>query len=150
MDWLGKYDARIDYRQKKVSLKGPKGVRVSYKGFVVRPKCKFIVVMTLKSCLRKKCPLILFQVRDRRAEQLTTSDIPVVGEFSDVFPEEIPGLSPKRDIDFNVELKPGTCPISKAPYRMASKELEELKKQLHYLLDKGYIRPSMSPWGAPV
>ncbi|XP_074298873.1 uncharacterized protein LOC141629838 [Silene latifolia] len=57
----------------------------------------------------------------------TAADIPVVGEFDDVFPEEIPELPPKRDVDFNVELKPGTCPISKAPYRMAPKELAELK-----------------------
>ncbi|XP_074289501.1 uncharacterized protein LOC141614653 [Silene latifolia] len=76
-------------------------------------------------------------MRDRDAEQLTASDIHVVGEFSDVFLDEIPGLPPKKDIDFNVELKPGTCPKSKALYRMAPKELEELKKQLHDLLDKG-------------
>ncbi|XP_074315312.1 uncharacterized protein LOC141651502 [Silene latifolia] len=108
MDWLGKYDAKIDSRQKRVSLKGPKGVKVSYRGFVVIPKLKFIAVMTLKSCLRKKCPLILSQVRDMRMEEPSASDIPVVGEFGDVFPDEIPGLQPKRVIDFNVELKPGT------------------------------------------
>ncbi|XP_074314026.1 uncharacterized protein LOC141649229 [Silene latifolia] len=103
-----------------------------------------------ESCLRKKCPLILCQVRDRRVEPQTAADIPMVGEFDDVFHEEIPELPPKRDVDSNVELKPGTCPISKAPYRMASKELAELKKQLNELLDKGYIRPNVSPWGALV
>ncbi|XP_074277426.1 uncharacterized protein LOC141601064 [Silene latifolia] len=108
MDWLGRYDAKIDCRQKRVCLKGPKGIKVSYRGFVVRPKCKFIAVMTLNSCLRKKCSLILCQVRDMRVEESSASDIPVVGEFSDVFLDEILGLPPKRDIDFNVELKLGT------------------------------------------
>ncbi|XP_074291260.1 uncharacterized protein LOC141618036 [Silene latifolia] len=106
-------------------------------GFVVKPKMNLITVMTLKPCLRKKCPLILCHVRDMRVQEPTSSDIPVVGEFSDVFRDEIPGLPPKRDIDFSVELKPGTGPISKAPYRMGPKELEELKKQLNELLDKG-------------
>ena len=77
-------------------------------------------------------------------------DIPVVREFSDVFPDELPGLPPDRDMEFCIDLVPGTEPISKPPYRMAPVELEELKKQLQELLDKGFIRPSVSPWGAPV
>ncbi|XP_074291744.1 uncharacterized protein LOC141618539 [Silene latifolia] len=121
MDWLGKYEAKIACRQKRVSLKGPKGVKVSYRGLVVKPKMKLITVMTLKSCLRKKCLLILCHVRDMRVDEPSASDIPLVGEFGDVFPDEIPGLLPKRDIDFSVELKPGTGPISKAPYRMRPK-----------------------------
>ena len=76
--------------------------------------------------------------------------IPVVCEFPDVFPDEIPGLPPYREVDFPIELVPGTAPISKAPYRMAPAELRELKEQLQELLDKGFIRPSVSPWGAPV
>ena len=76
--------------------------------------------------------------------------IPVVREFPDVFPEEIPGLPPIREIDFKIELVPGTAPISIAPYRMAPAELGELKIQLQDLLEKGFIRPSISPWGAPV
>ncbi|XP_074293118.1 uncharacterized protein LOC141620043 [Silene latifolia] len=105
------------------------------------------LVMTLKSYLRKKCTLILCLVWDTRVEEPSATDIPVVSEFGDVFPEEIPGLPPKRDIDFSVELKPGTVSISQALYRMGPKELE---KQLNELLDKEYIRPSVSPWGALV
>ena len=67
-----------------------------------------------------------------------------------MFPEELPGLPPVREIDFVVELVPGAAPISRAPYRMSASELAELKKQLAELLDKGFIRPSASPWGAPV
>ena len=77
-------------------------------------------------------------------------DIPIVNEFPDVFPDELPGLPPVREIDFSIELLPGTMPISQAPYRMAPAELKELKTQLQELVDKGFIRPSMSPWGAPV
>ena len=74
----------------------------------------------------------------------------MVREFGDVFPKELPGLPPEREIEFSVELLPGTSPISIAPYRMAPTELKELKAQLQDLLDKGFIRPSTSPWGAPV
>eukprot|EP00253_Pinus_taeda_P021979 PITA_21979 len=80
----------------------------------------------------------------------TLESIPVVQEFADVFPEEIPGLPPKRDIDFTIELVPGAAPVSRAPYHMSTPKLTELKMQLQELLDKNYIRPSVSPWGAPV
>jgi hypothetical protein len=75
--------------------------------------------------------------------------IPVVHYYPDVFPEELPGMPPDRDIEFAIELQPGTAPISKRPYRMPPAELAELKKQLQELLDKGFIRPSTSPWGCP-
>ena len=76
--------------------------------------------------------------------------IPVVRDFKDVFPEEISEMPPKRDIDFAIDLIPGMSPISKAPYRMAPSEMKELNAQLEELLGKGYISPSISPWGAPV
>jgi hypothetical protein len=75
--------------------------------------------------------------------------IPVVCEYVDVFPDELPGMPPDRDIKFAIELQPGTTPISKRPYRMSPAELAELKKQLQEFLDKGFIRPSTSPWGCP-
>jgi hypothetical protein len=74
--------------------------------------------------------------------------IPVVCEYLDVFPDELPGMPPDRDIEFAIELQPGTTPISKRPYRMPLAELAELKKRLQELLDKGFIRPSTS-WGCP-
>ncbi|WVZ51259.1 LOW QUALITY PROTEIN: hypothetical protein U9M48_002418 [Paspalum notatum var. saurae] len=75
--------------------------------------------------------------------------IPVVCDFPDVFPEELPGLPPDRDVEFSIELAPGTAPVSRRPYRMAPDELKELKTQLQEQLDKGFIRPSSSPWGCP-
>ncbi|WVZ81302.1 hypothetical protein U9M48_028693 [Paspalum notatum var. saurae] len=76
-------------------------------------------------------------------------EIPVVCDFPDVFPEELPGLPPDRDVEFRIDLIPGTAPVSKRPYRMAPDELKELKIQLQEQLDKGFIRPSSSPWGCP-
>ena len=74
----------------------------------------------------------------------------MVCEYKDVFPDELPRLPPHRDVDFVIELHPGTSPISMAPHRMAPVELHELKVQLQELLDKGFIRPSTSSWGAPI
>jgi hypothetical protein len=76
-------------------------------------------------------------------------DISVVCEFPDVFPEDMPGLPPERDVEFVIELKRGTTPISRRSYRMPPNELAELKTQLQDLLEKGFIRPSSSPWGCP-
>ncbi|KAJ0854940.1 putative nucleotidyltransferase, Ribonuclease H [Helianthus annuus] len=78
------------------------------------------------------------------------NDVPVVREFPNVFPDELPGLPPSRDIDFRIELIPGANPIARAPYRLAPSEMCELSSQLQELLDKGFIRLSTSPWGAPV
>jgi hypothetical protein len=81
--------------------------------------------------------------------ELPLKKIPVVCEYADVFPDELPGMPPDRDIEFAIELQPGTTPISKRPYWMPPTELAELKKQQQELLDKGFIRPSTSPWGCP-
>jgi hypothetical protein len=83
------------------------------------------------------------------AVTIQLEDIPVVCEYPDVFPDDLPGMPPDWDVDFFIELQPGTAPISKKPYRMPPNELAELKIQLQELLDKGYIRPSSSPWGSP-
>ena len=78
-------------------------------------------------------------------------DLPrLVCEYEDVFPDELPGLPPQRVVDFCIELHPGTSPISMTPHKMTPIELHEIKVQLQELLDKRFIRPSTSPWGAPV
>jgi hypothetical protein len=100
--------------------------------------------------LNRGCQAYLAHVVDTSTRTVGIEDIPVVSEFFDVFPEDLPGLPPVREIDFTIDLLPGTTPISQAPYRMAPAELKELKIQLQELVDKGFIRPSMSPWGAPV
>jgi hypothetical protein len=80
----------------------------------------------------------------------STMDIRTISELLDVFPEEFPGMPPDREIEFVIELVPGTAPIFKRPYRMDANQLADVKEQLQELLDKGYIRPSASPWGAPI
>ena len=82
-------------------------------------------------------------------QPVALADIPVVCEFPDIFPDELPGLPPDREIEFKIELLPGTAPISRRPYRMSPNKLAELKIQLQELLEKGLIRPSSSPWGCP-
>lgn len=100
--------------------------------------------------LRKGCKGYLAYVVDNEKEGIKIDDIPIVRDFVDVFPEDLPGLPFDREIEFAIDLVPETAPISMAPYRMAPAELKELKLQLQELLEKGFIRPSVSPWGAPV
>ena len=84
-----------------------------------------------------------------QVESKGLAEIPVVCEYPDVFPDDLPGMPPDRNVEFAIELQPGTAPISRRPYRMPPNELAELKKLLQELLDKGYIRPSTSPLGCP-
>ncbi|XP_057247608.1 uncharacterized protein LOC130589961 [Beta vulgaris subsp. vulgaris] len=150
MDWLEKFKAQIDCRAQKVTLKGPKGVKVTYRKISQKPSPRMISAMQLKNYIRKGYPLYLCSIQKLGVEGEKMENIPIVNEFMDVFPEEIPGMPPIREVEFTIDLMPGTGPISKAPYRMAPAEMNELKTQLEELLEKGYVRPSVSPWGAPV
>ena len=89
-------------------------------------------------------------VKDVNVPVTELGQVPVVCEYPDVFPEELPGIPPDREVEFDIDLLLGTQPISIPPYRMAPTKLNELREQLKDLLDKGFIRPSCSPWGAPV
>ncbi|CAH9094254.1 unnamed protein product [Cuscuta europaea] len=150
MDWLGKYKAKILCDEQKVVLRGPNKKRVSYKAVTSKPGVKLATMQQVKRYARKGYEVYLCRIKDLNSEDPTIDQIPVVNEFPDVFPEEIPGMPPEREVEFSIDLLPGTAPISKAPYRMAPKEMQELKEQLEELLEKGYIKPSISPWGAPV
>ena len=98
----------------------------------------------MKKLLRQNCEAYLAHVLDTSKEVPALEAIPVVNEFSDVFPDDLPGLPPDREIEFAIDLAPGTEPVSKAPYRMAPVEMKELASQLQDLLEKGVIRPSVS------
>ena len=89
-------------------------------------------------------------ILDSNREKVNLENIPVIREFPDVFPEKLLGVPPEREVDLSIEVVQGTTPISRTPYHMAPTELKELKTQLQKLLDKGFIRPSVSPCGAPV
>nr|GFA93965.1 putative reverse transcriptase domain, aspartic peptidase domain protein [Tanacetum cinerariifolium] len=92
----------------------------------------------------------LATIHDTTSDVPSIHDQPIVFEFPDVFPDELLGIPPFREVEFNIELIPGAEPISKVPYRMDPIELKELKDQLQELLERGFIRLSVSPWGAPV
>ena len=109
-----------------------------------------INAMTASKTRRKGCRGYLAFILDRRQEGTRLEDIPIVKEFPNVFPDDISGLPPDREVEFTIDLIPDTEPISIPPYRMAPAELRELKAQLEELLSKGFIRPIISPWGVPV
>ena len=106
--------------------------------------------MQLKKFYMKGCQLFAAHVEESSRDKVSKiEDHAVLKYFEDVF-KEVPGLPPKRDIDFSINLMPRAPPMSKTPYRMSTPELRELQMQLEELIKKGYIRPSVSPWGAPV
>nr|GEX05872.1 putative reverse transcriptase domain, aspartic peptidase domain protein [Tanacetum cinerariifolium] len=111
---------------------------------------QIISALQARTLLSHGCEGFLATIHDTTSEVPSIHDQPIVSEFPDVFPDELPGIPPIREVEFNIELIPGLEPISKAPYRMAPIELKELKDQLEELLERGFIRPSVSPWGAPV
>ncbi|KAJ9536607.1 hypothetical protein OSB04_un000208 [Centaurea solstitialis] len=98
----------------------------------------------------KECVALMAHVVDKEVKEKRIQDFSVVREYPEVFPEELPGLPPHRQVEFHIDLIPGAGPIAKSPYRLAPFEMQELSSQLQELLDKGFIRPSSSPWGAPV
>nr|GFC65990.1 putative reverse transcriptase domain-containing protein [Tanacetum cinerariifolium] len=90
------------------------------------------------------------QVTGTVSKEKRVEDVLVIRSFPEVFPEDLPGLSPPRQVEFHIDLIPGATPVARAPYRLAPSELEELSEQLKELSEKGFMRPSSSPWGAPV
>ncbi|XP_019164487.1 PREDICTED: uncharacterized protein LOC109160661 [Ipomoea nil] len=123
MDWLGQFKARILCGEQKVVLRGPSRKRVSYRGTAVESGVKLVSMLRMKKYIEKGHEAYLCSVDDLKAKGDAAQSIPVVCEFLDVFPEEIPGMPPPREVEFSVDLVPGTAPISKAPYRLAPKEM---------------------------
>ena len=109
-----------------------------------------IYAISARWLLQKCYKGYLAHVVDARSNEVRLEDVPVVREFLDVFPDDLPGLPLERETEFSIDLVPGIAPISLPPYRMATAELKELKAQLQELVDGGFIRPSISPWGVPV
>ncbi|KAL0560529.1 hypothetical protein IC582_000934 [Cucumis melo] len=150
MDWLAANHASIDCSRKEVTFNPPSMASFKFKGGGSKSLPQVISAIRASKLLSQGTWGILASVVDTREAGVSLSSEPVVRDYPDVFPEELPGLPPHREVEFAIELEPGTVPISRAPYRMAPAELKELKVQLQELLDKGFIRPSVSPWGAPV
>ncbi|GJZ41024.1 putative reverse transcriptase domain-containing protein [Tanacetum coccineum] len=157
MDWLAKNHAvivcdekivRIPYGNEILIVQGDKGDKEK------KSKLSIISCEKVQKYMEKGCQLFLAQVtvkenKDKSAEK-RLEDVPTVRDFPEVFPEDLPGLPPTRQVEFQIDLVPGAAPVARAPYRLAPSEMEELSTQLQELSDKGFIRPSSSPWGAPV
>ncbi|KAA3484387.1 DNA/RNA polymerases superfamily protein [Gossypium australe] len=150
MDWLVRYRANLDCAAKRMVLRTPEDDEV----LVIGERREYLsnVVSALKAerMVRKGCTAFLTFVSALDEKEVTVNEVRTVKEFVDVFPEELPGLPPDREVEFEIELLPGTAPVSIALYKMAPKELVELKAQIQELLDHGFIRASVSPWGALV
>ena len=128
MNWMTKYKGVINCPKKSIEMTTSDGEKVAYTA--TKPSSKVHCHASIANP--------------------TLEEVPVICEYPDVFPEELPGMPPDRDIEFIIELVPGTGPIAQKPYQMNPKELDELKKQLDDMLRKGLIRPSASPWGSPI
>ena len=146
MDWLTAYRVIVHCECRRVTTYTQDGTRIVFQGdkhdilpqTVYESRCQGKLVGWLAS----------LTLEDEVRPDLNLPQ--VVCEYEDVFLDELPGLPPQRVIDFDIELHPGTSPISMTPHRMEPVDLQELGVQLQELLDKGFIRPSTSPWGAPV
>ncbi|XP_068319493.1 uncharacterized protein [Pyrus communis] len=149
-DWLHFNRANIDCYGKIVMFHRPGLPVVTFVGEQSGVRHDVILALRAKRLLSKGCQGYLAHVVLDEAAPSRVEDVRVVRHFPDVFPEDLPGLPPDRDMEFTIELLPGTNPISLTPYRMAPAELRELKVQLQELVDKGFIQPSTSPWGALV
>ena len=150
MDWLSRHHATVDCYRKEVRLCRPGQTEVVFYGLRKPLPNSIMTAIKANKMLRKSYSGYLAYATEVRDSGSRLEDIPVVREFADVFPEDLLGIPLDREIDFQIELAPGTEPISKAPYRMAPLELKELKVHMEELVSKGFVRPSTSPWGAPV
>ena len=149
MDWLSKHHAQILCLEKCIRITHPSGtiLRVfgeTSSGSIHRKSftkaCNFL----------HKGSISLFSQISKENKGAELKDTPIVREFPDVFPDDLPGLPPVRAIEFQIDLVPGATPVAKSPYRLAPSEMQELSTQLKELSESGFIRPSVSPWGAPV
>ncbi|GJS15245.1 putative reverse transcriptase domain-containing protein [Tanacetum coccineum] len=157
MDWLAKHQAviacaekivRIPWKNKTLIIHGDG----STQGNVTR--LNIISCTKTQKYMEKGFPIFLAHVTTKeiedKSEKKRLEDVPIVQDFPEVFPEDLPGLPPTRQVEFQIDLVPGAAPVARAPYRLAPSEMKELSEQLKELSEKGFIRPSSSPWGAPV
>ncbi|GJV26821.1 putative nucleotidyltransferase, ribonuclease H [Tanacetum coccineum] len=150
MDLLGKYDATILCSQKFIRVINLSENEIIIYGDKRKGELVLCFVMKAKKYLLRGCYAFLAHVIDVSFKKNDINNVPVVNEFKDVFPEDFPGIPPDRQVEFRIDLTPGATPIAKTPYRLSPSEMKELMSQLKELLDKGFIRPSSSPWGAPI
>ncbi|GKC63503.1 putative reverse transcriptase domain-containing protein [Tanacetum coccineum] len=157
IDWLANHHTVIVCDEKIMQI--PYGdevliVQGDRDGKGVKLKLGIISCTKTHKYIKRGCPIFLAQVTKKetedKSEEKRLEDVPNVRDFSEAFLEDFPGLPPTRQVEFQIDLVPGAAPVARASYRLAPSELQELSTQLQELSDKGFIRPSSSPWGAPV
>ncbi|GJT68854.1 putative reverse transcriptase domain-containing protein [Tanacetum coccineum] len=157
MDWLSKYQAVIVCAEEIVHIPWGNETLIihgdrSNQGNATR--LNIISCTKTQKYMQKGFPIFLAHVTAKevkdKSEKKRLKGVPIVRDFPEVFPEDLPGLPPTRQVEFQIDLVPGVASIARAPYRLAPSERKELSEQLKELSDKGFIRPSSSPWGAPV
>ena len=141
---MSKHRAIVDCGQKTVVLRCFDQTEVIVQGIGSSAISNVISSMQARRFIRKGCETFLALILDSKRGQVDVEKIPVVMEFLDVFPEELPCIPLEIEVELSIEIVLGTTPMSRAPYRMAPTELKELKSRLQELLDKGFIRPSVS------
>nr|GEV76125.1 putative reverse transcriptase domain-containing protein [Tanacetum cinerariifolium] len=157
MDWLSRYEAVIVCADKIVRIPWGRETLIFHgDGSNQENETRFNIISCAKTrkYMLKGCQVFLAHVTTKEAEgkseKKRLENVPIVRDFPEVFPEDLPGLPPNRQVVFQIDLIPGVAPVARAPYRLAPPEMKELSEQLKELSDKGFIRPSSSPWGAPV
>ncbi|GJV38036.1 putative reverse transcriptase domain-containing protein [Tanacetum coccineum] len=158
MDWLRRYHVVIVCDEKLVQVPyGNETLTFCRNGSSNGRESRLTVISCLKAqeyMAKGSAQVFLAQIfrqeRGGQVERKQIEDVPIVRDFPEVFPEDLPGLPPARSVEFQIDLIPGAAPVARAPYRLAPSEMKELSEQLQELSDKGFIRPSSSPWGAPV
>ncbi|GKC20041.1 putative reverse transcriptase domain-containing protein, partial [Tanacetum coccineum] len=144
MDWLVLHDVVIVCGKKEVHVPLKKRTLV-VKGDDGASRLKVVSCMKVKKYVDHGSYLFVAQVIEKEPAERCLEDVPIICEFPDVFPEDLPGLPPSRQVEFVIELVPGAAPVTRAPYRLAPSKMKELARQLQELSDKGFIRPSSSP-----
>ncbi|GJV57045.1 putative reverse transcriptase domain-containing protein [Tanacetum coccineum] len=147
MDWLADNDAVIIYGKKEVHIP-IKNQMLVVKGDCNSSRLKVISCIKARKYIERGCHLFLAHVTKKEKSEKRLEDVPVICDFPEVFLDDLPGLPPPRQVEFKIDLVPGDAPVARAPYRLAPSEMKELSEQLKELLEKGFIRPSSSPWGA--
>ncbi|GJR07621.1 putative reverse transcriptase domain-containing protein [Tanacetum coccineum] len=155
MDWLAKYHALIVCDEKVVRIPyGDEVLIIRGDDYGNGSKLNIISCARTQKYIQKGCQVYLAQVTSKKAEDKSKEkrlkNVSIIREFPEVFLDDLPGLPPARQVEFQINLVPGAVPVAQTPYRLGPTEMQELSTQLQELSDKGFIRPSSSPWGAPV
>nr|GEU70683.1 putative reverse transcriptase domain-containing protein [Tanacetum cinerariifolium] len=149
MDWLveqvavivcGKKVVHVPYKNTTLVVEGNRGA----------PRLKVISCIKARKYIERGSQLFVAHVTEKEPQEKWLEYVPVIRDFPEVFPDDLLGLPPPRQVEFRIDLVPGAAPVARAPYRLALSEMKELAKQLQELSEKGLIRPSSSLWGAPV